>query len=130
MTSNRLTNPVLYGAGFFALCLATAGLAWSMDPRQQSTGPGVIQGEDGSMSTKQGGNTGPTAGPNQHSGSATGAVRDPSQAEPRPGTAKRRELDHRIKSMRIEDERAKQRRFEGQQSQADRAAEEERRRLE
>jgi hypothetical protein len=72
---------MMYGAGLFALGLAAAGPAWSLDSTQ-STGPGVIQGEDGSMSTKRGGNTGPTTGRNEDSGSATGAVRDPSKAEP------------------------------------------------
>jgi hypothetical protein len=72
---------MLYGVGLFALGLATAGPVWSLEPTQ-STGPGVHQGEDGSMSTKQGGNTGPTTGRNEDSGSATGAVRDPTKAEP------------------------------------------------
>jgi hypothetical protein len=71
----------MYGAGLFALGFATAGTVWSEDPTK-STGTGVVQAEDGSMSTKQGGNTGPTTGRNEHSGSATGAVRDPSKAEP------------------------------------------------
>ncbi len=81
MTQNRRETCLMFGAGLFALGLAIAGPAWSLDPTQ-STGPGVHQGEDGSMSTKQGGNTGPTTGRNEHSGSATGAVRDPSKAEP------------------------------------------------
>jgi hypothetical protein len=62
------------------------GLAYSMpafsyDPTQ-STGTGTVQGEDASMSTKRGGNTGPTTGRNEHSGSGTGAVRDTSRSEP------------------------------------------------
>jgi hypothetical protein len=81
MTQNRRGTRMLYGAGLLALGLATAGPAWSLEPTQ-STGPGVHQGDDGSMSTKQGGNTGPTTGRNEDSGSATGAVRDPSKAEP------------------------------------------------
>ena len=84
MTKNHI-EICLLGAGLFTLGLATAGPAWSGDATTQSGGPGVAQGEDGSMSTKQGGNTGPTTGRNEHSGSATGAVRDPSQAEPPPG---------------------------------------------
>lgn len=81
MTQNRIGTRMPYGAGLFALSLAIAGPVWSSDSTK-STGTGVIQGEDGSMSTKQGGNTGPTTGRNEHSGSATGAVRDPSKAEP------------------------------------------------
>ena len=80
MTQNRGIR-TLYGAGLFALGLATAGPVWS-EESSTSTGTGVVQGEDGSMSTKQGGNTGPTTGRNEHSGSATGVVRDPSRAEP------------------------------------------------
>ncbi|MGZ9157918.1 MAG: hypothetical protein ACXW36_03520 [Nitrospira sp.] len=34
------------------------------------------------MSTKRGGNTSPNTGRNEHSGSATGAVRDPKSSEP------------------------------------------------
>lgn len=83
MTKNRIGTRMLYGAGFFVFGLVTVGPVWSVDsPQSQSTGPGVMQGEDGSMSTKQGGNTGPTTGRNEHSGSATGTVRDPSKAEP------------------------------------------------
>lgn len=85
MTKTRIGTRILYGAGFFTLGLITAGPAWSADPRQQSTGPGVMQGENGSMSTTQGGNTGSTTGRNEHSGSATGVVRDPSKAEPPSG---------------------------------------------
>lgn len=80
MTRNRFVSRMIYGAGLLTLGLAV-GPVWSLDSTQ-STGTGVIQGEDGSMATKRGGNTGPTTGRNEHSGSATGAVRDPSQAEP------------------------------------------------
>jgi hypothetical protein len=80
MTQDRIGIRMMYGAAF-ALGLATAGPVWSVDSTQ-STGTGVTQGEDGSMSTKRGGNTGPTTGRNEHSGSATGAVREPSKAEP------------------------------------------------
>ena len=73
---------MIYGTGLLVLGLAVTEPAWSLDSSTQSTGTGVIQGEDGSMSTKRGGNTGPTTGRNEHSGSATGAVRDPSKAEP------------------------------------------------
>ena len=63
--------------------LAYAGLSPSFgyDPTQ-STGTGTVQGKDGSMTTQQGGSTGPTTGRNEHSGSATGAVRDPKYSEP------------------------------------------------
>jgi hypothetical protein len=81
MARNVPVSRIIYGAGLLALGLATAGPVWSVESTQ-STGTGVIQGEDGSMSTKRGGNTGPTTGRNEHSGSATGAVRDPSKAEP------------------------------------------------
>lgn len=82
MAHDRIGIGVLYGA-VFGLSLVTAGPVWSVDSTQsQSTGPGVIQEEDGSMSTRQGGNTGPSTGRNEDSGSATGAVRDPSKAEP------------------------------------------------
>lgn len=81
MTRNRRGPRVLCGAGLFAFGVAIVGTAWSEDPTK-STGTGVVQGEDGSMSTQQGGTTGPTTGRNEHSGSATGVVRDPSKAEP------------------------------------------------
>jgi hypothetical protein len=81
MTKNHL-DICLLGAGLFVLSLVTAVPAWSGDATTQSGGTGVAQGEDGSMSTKQGGNTGPMTGRNEHSGSATGAVRDPSKSEP------------------------------------------------
>ncbi len=62
---------------------AYAGLSPSFgyDPTQ-STGTGTVQGKDGSMTTQQGGSTGPTTGRNEHTGSATGAVRDPKYSEP------------------------------------------------
>lgn len=83
MTLNRMGARFLYGAIVCTFGLvAMAGPVWSADSPKQSTGTGVTQGEDGSMSTKQGGNTGPTTGRNDQSGSGTGAVRDPSQAEP------------------------------------------------
>lgn len=81
MTQSHIGTRMLYGVGVAALGLAMATPVWSMDSTQ-SIGPGVHQGEDGTMSTRQGGNTGPTTGRNEHSGSATGAVRDLSQAEP------------------------------------------------
>jgi hypothetical protein len=81
MTRDSRISSMIYGAGLFVLGLAVTGPAWSIDSTQ-STGTGVIQGEDGSMSTKRGGNTGPTTGRNEHSGSGTGAVRDPSKSEP------------------------------------------------
>lgn len=55
---------------------------YGYDPTQ-STGTGTTQEKDGSMTTQRGGNTGPTTGRNEHSGSATGAVRDPKQSEPK-----------------------------------------------
>ena len=72
---------IAVGACVIALGFGGAGPAMSYDPTQ-STGTGTVQGEDGSMSTKRGGNTGPTTGRNEDSGSATGEKRDPSQAEP------------------------------------------------
>ncbi len=48
----------------------------------KSTGTGTAQSEDGTTSTRRGGNTGPTTGRNADSGSATGKVRDPRQSEP------------------------------------------------
>lgn len=81
MTRNHIVIRLSYCAGMAALGLAMAEPVWSADSTQ-STGPGVHQREDGSMSTRQGGNSGPTTGRNEHSGSATGAVRDPSKAEP------------------------------------------------
>ena len=65
------------------LTLGYAGLSpsFSYDPTQ-STGTGTVQGKDGSMTTQQGGFTGPTTGRNEHSGSATGGVRDPKHSEP------------------------------------------------
>jgi len=67
-----------------------AGLAYAetsksggkQDMKGSSTGSGTHQGEGGSMSGQQGGNTGSKSGRNADSGSATGAVRDPSTAEP------------------------------------------------
>lgn len=82
MTKTRIGTRMSYGAVIFALSLTMAGPGWSANPKQQSTGPGVMQGEDGSMSTKQEGNTGSTTGRNEQSGSATGTVRDPTKAEP------------------------------------------------
>jgi hypothetical protein len=64
-----------------ALGLGYTSSSFSYDPTQ-STGTGTVQGEDASMSTKRGGNTGPTTGRNEHSGSGTGAVRDTSRSEP------------------------------------------------
>lgn len=52
MTQNCIGTRLLYGAGLF-LGLVMAAPVWSLDSTQ-STGTGVIQGEDGSMSTKQG----------------------------------------------------------------------------
>jgi hypothetical protein len=54
MTQNRLRTRMAYGAGLMTLSLVIAGPAWSSSSAQ-STGPGVTQGEDDSMSTKQGG---------------------------------------------------------------------------
>jgi hypothetical protein len=68
-------------ASMLALGLGAATASLSYEPTQ-STGTGTHQGEDASMSTKRGGNTGPGTGRNEHSGSATGASRDPKQAEP------------------------------------------------
>lgn len=81
MIRNCLRTRIMYGAGLIILSLVTAEPAWSLNS-SQSTGPGVTQAEDGSMATKQGGNTGTTTGRNEHSGSATGKVREPSKAEP------------------------------------------------
>lgn len=81
MIHSHLRRRIIYGVGLMVLSLVTVGPAWSLNS-PQSTGPGVSQGEDGSMSTKQGGNTGTTTGRNEDSGSATGKVREPSQAEP------------------------------------------------
>ena len=73
-------RPSCATAGMLAVWLsATVSLAY--EPTQ-SGGTGTHQGEDASMSTKRGGNTGPHTGRNEHSGSATGAVRDPKQSEP------------------------------------------------
>ena len=80
MIPKHLRIRIMHGAGLIILSLVTAGPAWSLDS-PQSTGTGVTQGEDGSMSTKQGGNTGSTTGRNEDSGSATGKVREPSQVE-------------------------------------------------
>ena len=63
------------------LGLADATVSLSYEPTQ-STGTGTHQGEDSSMSTKRGGNTSANTGRNEHSGSATGAVRDPKNSEP------------------------------------------------
>lgn len=67
--------------GAVALGLGSATASLSYEPTQ-STGTGTQQGEDSSMSTKRGGNTSPNTGRNEHSGSATGAVRDPKNSEP------------------------------------------------
>ena len=73
-----------------AACVAVGSAAvppsYGYEPTQ-STGTGTSQGQDGSMTTQQGGNTGPTTGRNEQSGSATGAVRHPSQSEPGNKTA-------------------------------------------
>jgi hypothetical protein len=82
MTRNELVSRMMYTAGVLTLGLVGVGPVWSLDPPNKSTGTGVIQGEDGSMSTKRGGNTGPSTGRNEHSGSATGTVRNPSKSEP------------------------------------------------
>ncbi len=63
------------------MALATIAPASAYDPKQ-STGPGTVQGKDGSITTPRGGNTGEHTGRNDQSGSGTGAVRDPHQAEP------------------------------------------------
>jgi hypothetical protein len=44
-------NSHVVGAGLLALGLATAGPVWS-EESPKSTGTGVFQGKDGSMSTK------------------------------------------------------------------------------
>ena len=67
--------------GMVALGLGSASASLGYEPTQ-STGTGTHQGEDASMSTKRGGNTSPNTGRNEHSGSATGAVRDPKNSEP------------------------------------------------
>jgi hypothetical protein len=64
-----------------AFGLALPGWSLAYEPNQ-STGTGTHQGEDASISTKRGGNTSPNTGRNEHSGSATGAVRDPKNPEP------------------------------------------------
>jgi hypothetical protein len=81
MSRDPNVSRMMSGAGLVVLGLAVTEPAWSIDS-SESTGAGFIQGEDASMSTKRGGNTGPTTGRNERSGSATGAVRDPSEAEP------------------------------------------------
>ncbi|HET6675086.1 MAG TPA: hypothetical protein VFG71_07090 [Nitrospiraceae bacterium] len=60
------------GACLVMLAFGGTTPAFSKEPNQ-STGTGTIQGEDGSMATKRGGNTGPTTGRNEHSGAGTGA---------------------------------------------------------
>lgn len=59
-----------------------AGAALASDPHRSTTGTGTVQREDGSTYTQRGGTTGPTTGRNEHSGSGTGAVREPEHAEP------------------------------------------------
>ena len=75
----RLISACIIASGAFGLGYTSS--AFSYDPTQ-STGTGTVQEEDASMSTKRGGNTGPTTGRNEHSGSGTGAVRDASRSEP------------------------------------------------
>lgn len=75
------SRTMFMSACLVALAFGSTAPAFSNDPTQ-STGTGTIQGEDGSMATKRGGNTGPTTGRNEHSGSGTGAVRDPAKSEP------------------------------------------------
>ena len=75
------SSATLIGALVMALGLGTVAPVSGYEPTQ-STGTGTVQGEDGSMSTKRGGNTGPTTGRNEHSGSGTGAARNPSHSEP------------------------------------------------
>lgn len=83
MTPYRSSGPRLSLAvvSMVALGLGTATASFSYEPTQ-STGTGTHQGEDTSMTTKRGGNTSPNTGRNEHSGSATGAVRDPKNSEP------------------------------------------------
>lgn len=71
--------------GIVALGLACPVLSLAYEPNQ-STGTGTHQGEDASISTKRGGNTGPNTGRNEDSGSATGVVRDPKNPEPETDT--------------------------------------------
>lgn len=68
-----------------ALGLASPAVSLAYEPTQ-STGTGTHQGEDASISTKRGGNTGPNTGRNEDSGSATGVVRDPKNPEPETDT--------------------------------------------
>jgi hypothetical protein len=68
-------------AALVSLGLGGATASMGYEPTQ-STGTGTQQGEDASISTKRGGNTSPQTGRNEHSGSATGAVRDPKNPEP------------------------------------------------
>ncbi|HEX2055069.1 MAG TPA: hypothetical protein VHF07_01170, partial [Nitrospiraceae bacterium] len=82
MTRNQQARPRLLLGSACMFALATAAPVWGTEPPAQSTGPGVTQEEDASMATKRGGNTGRTTGRNEHSGSATGAARNPSKAEP------------------------------------------------
>lgn len=92
----QLSSRLILGmASMLALGLGPATASWSYEPTQ-STGTGTHQGEDASMSTKRGGNTGPGTGRNEHSGSATGAERDPKQPEP---DADKKEGSHQMGSQ-------------------------------
>ena len=83
MTQHRFLKPRFSVAviTLMVLGMGSATTSLSYEPTQ-STGTGTQQGEDASMSTKRGGNTSPNTGRNEHSGSATGVVRDPKNSEP------------------------------------------------
>jgi hypothetical protein len=81
MKQHLQSNVRFMSALVMALGLGTVAPASGYDPTQ-STGTGTVQEEDGSMSTKRGGNTGQTTGRNEHSGSGTGATRNPAHSEP------------------------------------------------
>jgi hypothetical protein len=78
--TQKKRKALLAGLSLVAV-VGVTGAALGYDP-QQSTGTGTVQGEDASITTKRGGNTGETTGRNEHSGSGTGAVRDPKFSEP------------------------------------------------
>jgi hypothetical protein len=78
----RVSHKSLLTLALTACLSLGAGAALASDPHRSTTGTGTVQSEDGSTFTQRGGTTGPTTGRNEHSGSGTGAVREPEHAEP------------------------------------------------
>lgn len=78
----RVSHETLLSLALAVGLSLSAGAVLASDPHRSTTGTGTVQNEDGSTYTQRGGMTGHTTGRNEHSGSGTGAVREPEHAEP------------------------------------------------